>query len=340
MDSSSIIIIFLIILIQLALYFFIIKKKKIFKFYEYNQIQKTHLDFTPRLGGLVIFIVFYLYLLIRVDLHSLNQLIVFLNGLMIIMIATKEDLYANVSPKKRFMTVLIASLLTVIFLDKLPNIEFYLVEEIFKNKYITVIFYTLCIALITNGINIIDGLNGHASLSLISSLICLIYLNDFNLNGDSLPFILLIFLIVFIFFNFPFGSIFLGDAGAYWLGWITSILIINFFAYNSEINSWLAVVILFYPAMEVLFSFTRKLILKKSPFQPDLNHIHLKIYHLLKSSRYANPLSTILLMPLTIFPIGYVYCAINFNISIIFILALQIIIYLTYYVLLPKPKFK
>ena len=105
---------------------------------------------------------------------------------MIIMIATKEDLYANVSPKKRFMTVLIASLLTVIFLDKLPNIEFYLVEEIFKNKYITVIFYTLCIALITNGINIIDGLNGHASLSLISSLICLIYLNDFNLSGDSL----------------------------------------------------------------------------------------------------------------------------------------------------------
>ena len=337
MDSLSVITLLALISTQILCYFFVIRNKQKFKFFEYEQIQQTHYNFTPRLGGIIIFISFYLFLSLQLNQHSLNQILLFFCGFLIILISTKEDLYANVSAKIRFTIILFSSLLSVLFLDKLPSIDIFLISKIFKNDFVLIIFYTLCIALITNGINIIDGLNGHASLSIASSLICLIYLNNANVGFYSFPFILLIFLLIFFFFNFPFGYIFLGDAGAHWLGWMTSIFVINFFAINSEISNWLAVIILFYPAMEVLFSFTRKLILNRSPFEPDLDHIHIKMYHFI-NSRFANPLSTLMLMPLTIFPIGYVYCVINFNISIILIIILQISIYLAYFLILPRVK--
>ena len=54
--------------------------------------------------------------------------------------------------------------------------------------------------------------------------------------------------------------------------------IIYLFSKHDELLTWSAPVLLFYPAMEVIFSFVRKVIQKKSPFEPDAHHLHLKIY--------------------------------------------------------------
>lgn len=338
MESSPIITILFFIFLQCITYLFIITKKNIFEFYDYKQIQKTHNEFTPRIGGLIIFLIFYLNFFISQNTYSSTDIIIFLNGLLIIFIATKEDLFSNVSPMIRFLTVLITSVIVIINLDILPNIDIFFIKDLFEIKFFSIIFFALCLALISNGINIIDGLNGHAALSIITSILCLMYLNIKNdIHISYIPISLLIFLLIFFIFNFPFGKLFLGDAGAYWLGWFLAIFVVNFFAKNNDINSWYAVIIFFYPAMEVLFSFSRKIIFGQSPFKPDLGHIHLKMYHFL-NSKNANPLATLALVPLTIFPLFYIFLIENFNFSIAITIVLQIIIYFCYFIFLPKPK--
>jgi UDP-GlcNAc:undecaprenyl-phosphate/decaprenyl-phosphate GlcNAc-1-phosphate transferase len=60
--------------------------------------------------------------------------------------------------------------------------------------------------------------------------------------------------------NYPYGRIFLGDLGAYSLGLIVSMLTIILFGRHPEISPWGAVLILIYPATEVVFSLLRRMI--------------------------------------------------------------------------------
>ena len=94
----------------------------------------------------------------------------------------------------------------------------------------------------------------------------------FELNIDLNIFLILITLI-FSFFNF-FDKIFLGDSGAYLIGFILGTDLVYLFNYNNEISKFFAVLILFYPCFEVLFSIIRRFIIRYSPLIADTEHLH------------------------------------------------------------------
>jgi UDP-N-acetylmuramyl pentapeptide phosphotransferase/UDP-N-acetylglucosamine-1-phosphate transferase len=91
----------------------------------------------------------------------------------------------------------------------------------------------------------------------------------------------------------------MGDSGAYLMALLTGVWVIIFFSIHDAISSWNAVIIFFYPVIEVVYSFVRKLAQKKSPFYPDREHLHLKVYDILNTAlnkpRLANNLTTIFL---------------------------------------------
>ena len=152
-----------------------------------------------------------------------------------------------------------------------------------------------------------------------------------------------VILISFLLFNFPFGKIFLGDAGSYFIGLLGGYLIIEIFATNPQLPTWSAVIILFYPALEVIFSYFRKIYSHQSPFLPDNKHLHLKIFYLLsqgatKPSRLNNALvapflSIIWLSPLAILPISLVLP----HLSLMFLAGL-VLVYLFFYFSIPDPN--
>ena len=80
---------------------------------------------------------------------------------------------------------------------------------------------------------------------------------------------------------------------------LTGVWAIIFFSIHDFISSWNAGLIFFYPIIEVAYSFVRKLIQKKSPFYPDREHLHLKVFDILNTAlnkpRLANNLTTIFL---------------------------------------------
>ena len=95
---------------------------------------------------------------------------------------------------------------------------------------------------------------------------------------------LLILLSVIFIFNF-FGKSFLGDSGTYTISFVIGIIFINF-AYENflKVSPYFIVCILWYPAIENLFSILRRLFLKKKISEADSTHLHHLIYLFTKKS--------------------------------------------------------
>ena len=122
-------------------------------------------------------------------------------------------------------------------------------------------FVCLCFLFIINGSNLIDGYNGLLSIHTLIILINLFFVNYFNENNDLAFFILCIILIITVFlkYNFPKATIFLGDGGSYFVGAFTAISVIKTSIANPTVSPFYFCILLFYLFFEVFFSFIRKI---------------------------------------------------------------------------------
>ena len=152
---------------------------------------------------------------------------------------------------------------------------------------ISLIFTSFAIAGISNAINIIDGFNGLASGSVLI-MICGISIISLKVSDFEL-FQICIYLVSiilgFMIFNFPNGRIFLGDSGAYMLGFILSCLLVLLPFRNQEISPWVSLLICIYPFFETIFSIYRKT--KRSGHnydKPDKLHLHMLVYRFFKKN--------------------------------------------------------
>jgi len=255
-------------------------------------VQKFHNKPTPRIAGVSIFIGFFIGVWLEfgasVLFYSLliSSLPVFLLGLI-------EDLNASVSPSVRMMGAFISASLAFFLLDiKVNELGFENVDYVLKNYVlVSFIFTVLAIAVVINAINIIDGFNG---LMIGYSLIVLLSIAFISFTlGDALILnlsLLLSFSLLGVFIiNFPFGKIFAGDGGAYFIGFMIAIIGLMLGIRNEEITHWFILLLLIYPLFEVVYSiYRKKVILGISPSEPDGNHLHMLIYGKLLSSKTMN----------------------------------------------------
>jgi UDP-GlcNAc:undecaprenyl-phosphate GlcNAc-1-phosphate transferase len=148
----------------------------------------------------------------------------------------------------------------------------------------------------TNAFNLIDGINGLASsLALLTFLIygSVFYSQNLNNFGD-LSFLIASSLAAFIPVNLISGKIFLGDTGSYFLGFSLSLLaIILAGGIYTDISPWFAVVTLFYPLWETIFSYIRRKLKGKNPFTPDREHMHHLLLKLFKESHLKTTLTIV-----------------------------------------------
>ena len=97
----------------------------------------------------------------------------------------------------------------------------------------------------------------------------------------------------FFILNFPKGKIFLGDGGAYLLGFIVAILGIFLASKYEDVSPWYIIAIFIYPVWEVIFSIIRKSYIGLSPFSPDSYHLHMLIYRQVTKN---NPFTTLFIL--------------------------------------------
>ena len=86
-------------------------------------------------------------------------------------------------------------------------------------------------------------------------------------------------LLGFLLWNYPRGLIFLGDGGAYLIGFWIAELSLLLVLRNPTVSKWFPLLLCFYPIFETLFTIYRRVIVKRiNPGIPDAAHLHQIIY--------------------------------------------------------------
>ncbi len=314
---------FLIFLIS----FYICKYKKLFIDDPNKKKHAIHKNIVPRCGGIPIYISFnILSIIYKVTINifiSMAYLPSFIIGII-------EDLTQKVPQKYRlisfFISGLLFSLLTGYYLSYIDLI--FIKIPLFK--VLAIIFTAFAITGIASAINLIDGLNGLASgVSLIASLSFLYVAFQFqDISLVKALSLFIISIIPFFIFNFPFGKIFLGDAGAYFLGFSLacySIILVN---RHTEVSHYYPFSVLAYPIVETLYSIYRRSKYKINPVStPDNYHMHFLVHKVFKN----NALSSLLILAIySIFVILSTIFYKNKNILVVLTL-IQILLYLVIY---------
>jgi UDP-N-acetylmuramyl pentapeptide phosphotransferase/UDP-N-acetylglucosamine-1-phosphate transferase len=321
--------------------------KKIFTYFSlksYHSKQRLHQDEVPRIAGLIVYVFLTTVALFSVESHYLN--VILISALPIVLIGSKEDLFHNTSPILRLiMMSLSAGLFIYLLPSNLPVIDFPLINQILSIGYMKEGFFIFSILVIINGSNLIDGVNGNLSMTSIIQFTS-VGLLAFMVGDDvivQLSCLLLLPLIIFTLFNFPFGKIFCGDAGAYFYGFSISASVIYLFGTNDDLLSCNAILILIYPSIELLFSFIRKKFFEsKSAFAADAKHLHSLIYRYMKKQNLKitnNSVVIFFLLPFILSPLltYFLYADIF---SILLILFLSFGMYIIIYIYLLKKLYK
>lgn len=247
-------------------------------------VQKFHTAPTPRIAGIALVVgVLAGYVASSHDAAAAEKRAILssilMAGMPAFIFGLLEDITKKVSVKSRLLATMASGLLGWgITGVSLTSVDIWGLDWLLGFTAISVLFTAFAVGGVANAINIIDGFNG------LTAGVALIMLTAFGLIArevDDIPLAFTCLIIagaVFGFFlvNWPCGKIFLGDGGAYFLGFTLAWIAILLPTRNAQVSPWASLLICSYPIIEVGFSFIRKTLREGyHPSQPDGVHLHM-----------------------------------------------------------------
>jgi UDP-N-acetylmuramyl pentapeptide phosphotransferase/UDP-N-acetylglucosamine-1-phosphate transferase len=193
-----------------------------------------------------------------------------------------EDFTKRVSPRVRLLSVGVSALMAVWLLGaSITRTEIPGLDWLVGIPTLAAAVAVFAVAGIANSINIVDGFNGLASMCVVIMLAALAYVA--TQVGDATITVLALAgigaVLGFFVWNFPAGLIFLGDGGAYFLGFYVAELAILLLVRNPTVSPIFPLLVCIYPVFETLFSiYRRRFIRAVPPSMPDGIHLHSLIY--------------------------------------------------------------
>lgn len=268
--------------------------------FELSAPQKMHYASVPRVGGISIAVGLLAAILTKLS-NNTNisyELTFFFCVIPTFAIGLSEDLTKRIGVKARLLlTALSAYIATQVLEATVTTLDLPGIDSALQIHGIAIVFSIFAITGLANAYNIIDGFNGLASMVGIITLMALAYI-CFKVNEPTLmflSFIMLAAIVGFFIWNYPAGLIFLGDGGAYLIGfWIAliSIMLIN---KHPEVSPWFALLINAYPIVETLFTiYRRKIHQNKNPGDADGMHFHTLLYRRVFNTHLRNSKSSML----------------------------------------------
>ncbi|MBT8549399.1 glycosyl transferase [Polynucleobacter paneuropaeus] len=249
-------------------------------------VQKFHDTPVPRVGGLGILLGLIAAFVVRyfqnTEVGGFSLLLIacclpaFIFGFI-------EDLTKRVGVKVRLLATISSAILAGYFLGGwLTSVQLLGIDNLMLAYPIVAVAITcFAVAGVANAFNIIDGYNGLSSMVAVIILGGIAYV-AFQV-GDAPIMICAVALIGsllgFLVWNYPRGLIFLGDGGAYLIGFWIAELSVLLTARHPEVSKWFPLLLCIYPIFETLFTIYRRVILKRvHPGMPDASHLHQLIY--------------------------------------------------------------
>jgi len=253
--------------------------------------QKFHTHSVPRIGGIgvAIGISIAIFFCTRGDSDQSFEYVLLFCATPVFIIGLAEDFSKRISVKTRLLFTAIGALLATITLGaQIPRLDILGIDYLLTFPTVSILLTIFAITGVSNAYNIIDGFNGLSSMVAIITLVALGYVSIILGDGllASLSFIMASAVTGFFICNYPRGLIFLGDCGAYLIGFWVATLSVLVVSRNSEVSPWFALLINGYPVLETLFTiYRRKIHQGKNPGQPDGIHFHSLIFRRILHSK-------------------------------------------------------
>lgn len=249
-------------------------------------VQKFHSAPVPRVGGLGLTVALMAALGFR---YSQNPevgelgLLLLISAVPAFALGFIEDVTKRVGVKVRLLaTAASASLAGHLLGAWLPSLQMLGVDDLMiAVPWFAIMVTCFAVAGVANAFNIIDGYNGLSGMVGVIILGGIAYvafqLNDVEIMLGSLAMIGAI--LGFMVLNYPRGLIFLGDGGAYLIGFWIAELSVLLTSRHIEVSKWFPLLLCAYPIFETLFTIYRRMIVDRThPGMPDAAHLHQLIY--------------------------------------------------------------
>lgn len=239
--------------------------------------RRVHKKPMPLIGGLAIAIGVFVGILVFMPLDKAS-ISIMLGGLVILIGGIIDDV-KELKPKHKMLVQIIAGIILImgdVKIDFITN-PFASGSGIIYLNWLSIPITLFWVVGITNTLNFIDGLDGlSAGVAMISSLSLMIVAAKFGYTSV----IILAALVAgaclgFLPFNFNPAKIFMGDAGALFLGFMLSAISIEGVMKSVAAIAVLApIIILGVPIFDTTFAIFRRLINGQSVAAGDKGHLH------------------------------------------------------------------
>lgn len=276
-------------------------------------IQTAHLTPTPRLGGIAVCLALVLSAWFAFGMTGGLWVWLLICALPLFLSGAAEDLGYRVAPIGRLLAAFVSGALVVaitgLWIDRIGVPGF---DRALSFAPIAIFGTVLVSAALAHAFNLIDGLNGLAGFTAVFAA-CGIAVTAYEV-GDTeiLTFSSLIAVAVlgFLVFNFPYGRIFFGDAGAYSVGFLLAWLAIALAARHADVSAMAMLLMMFWPLADMLLAVYRRYRRKVPVSHPDRLHFHQLVMRALeielfgrRKRRITNPLATTVMLPFIAVPV-------------------------------------
>jgi UDP-N-acetylmuramyl pentapeptide phosphotransferase/UDP-N-acetylglucosamine-1-phosphate transferase len=247
--------------------------------------QKFHARVVPRIGGIGIAFGICAGMLYAVNVPGSDQYtksVLCLAGFIAFSAGLIEDFTKRVTPRQRMLAMILAAAVALWLVDaEIVQTDIAGLDPLLAVPGVSVLLTLFAVAGVANSINIIDGFNGLASMCVAIMLAALAFV-AYQVGDTVILHCALIGLgavLGFFAFNYPFGLVFLGDGGAYFMGFWVAELSIMLVQRNEAVSPMFPLLLCIYPIFETVFTMYRRKIVRGHPMgQPDATHLHSLIY--------------------------------------------------------------
>lgn len=297
--------------------------------------RKLHTDYVPTLGGIALFLAFFVGFSISGFASQMQGYSYFAAAMLMLFFTGMKDDLIGLSPMKKLAVEVAVGIMLIlgsgIYID-----NFYGVLGIGELPFSVSVLITLfTMIVVVNAYNLIDGVDGLAGgIGLIASLFFGI---GFFVAGQyemaMMSAVVVASLAGYLLHNFHPASIFMGDTGSLIIGFLLSVQAIQFVGLNEipafvevfgPISSVMPVAILMIPLYDTLRVFMLRAKRGDSPFDPGCDHIH----HILIGMGMGHRKTSLTLygMSIAITVITYLFSMWNVNVLVLFSVVLAIVV--------------
>jgi UDP-N-acetylmuramyl pentapeptide phosphotransferase/UDP-N-acetylglucosamine-1-phosphate transferase len=243
--------------------------------------QKFHAAAVPRIGGVGIFagVLAAIFLVaVREPLDVDPMLALLACAMPTFLSGVAEDFTKRVPPRWRLVLTALSAVLALLWLGaRIERLDVHALRWLLLWPLEAAALTVFVVTGTTNAVNLIDGFNGLASMSvaIMLSAIGFVAWRVHDMLVCELAFAVVGAVLGFFAFNYPRGRIFLGDGGAYFIGFMLVELGLLLLHRNPQVSAMFPLLVCGYPIFETIFTmYRRRFVQRTATGLPDAMHLH------------------------------------------------------------------